>query len=57
MNSVMIRGAVDKLDGAGAVGWLYGAGYQNSPVVRAFLHHELIGETVADEYRLSLIHI
>ncbi|MCQ8279311.1 hypothetical protein NFI95_12750 [Acetobacteraceae bacterium KSS8] len=50
----MIRGAVDRLDSEGAVGWLYGVDYQDPPLVRAFLHHEMIGETVADVYRNDL---
>ncbi len=54
MNGVMIRGAVDRLDSDGAVGWLYGANYHQRPMVRAFLHQELIGECVADTYRNDL---
>jgi hypothetical protein len=54
MNGVMIRGAVDRLDSEGAAGWLYGADYHARPVVRAFLHQELIGEGVADGYRSDL---
>ena len=50
----MIRGAIDRLDSEGAVGWLYGSEYTVPPVIRAFLHHDLIGESVADAHRPDL---
>jgi hypothetical protein len=54
MNGVMIRGAVDRLDSEGAIGWLYGSDYTAPPIVRAFLHHDMIGESVANGYRPDL---
>ncbi len=54
MNGVMIRGAIDRLDSDGAVGWLFGSDYTAPPLVRAFLHHDMIGEGFADGYRADL---
>jgi hypothetical protein len=54
MNGVMIKGAIDRLDSEGVVGWLYGTEYTAAPMVRAFLHHDLIGESVADAHRPDL---
>lgn len=54
MNGVMIKGAIDRLDSEGAVGWLYGAEYTAPPLIRAFLHHDLIGESFADNHRPDL---
>jgi hypothetical protein len=54
MAGVMIRGAVDRLDSDGAVGWLYGSDYTSPPMVRAFLHHDLIGECLANGHRPDL---
>ena len=54
MNGVMIKGAVDRLDSDSAVGWLYGSDYTAPPIVRAFLHHDMIGESVADAHRPDL---
>lgn len=54
MNGVTIRGAIDRLDSEGAVGWLYGSEYTSPPLIRAFLHHDLIGESVADAHRPDL---
>ena len=54
MNNLMIRGAIDRLDGEGAVGWLYGADFTAPPLVRAFLHHDLIGESIANVHRPDL---
>ena len=54
MNGVMIKGAVDRLDSDSAAGWLYGSDYTAPPIVRAFLHHDMIGESVADAHRPDL---
>ncbi|MCQ8239527.1 hypothetical protein [Rhizosaccharibacter radicis] len=54
MSAVAIKGAIDKLDGEGVIGWLYGADYDRPPLVRAFLQHDLIGEAVADFHRPDL---
>lgn len=54
MNGVMIRGAIDRLDSEGAVGWLYGTEFTAPPLIRAFLHHDLIGEGFADSHRPDL---
>lgn len=54
MNGVMIKGAIDRLDTDGAIGWLYGSEYTAPPLVRAFLHHDLIGEGFADNHRPDL---
>lgn len=54
MTAVMIRGAIDRLDGEGAIGWLYGADYTSPPLIRAFLHQDLIGESFADMHRPDL---
>lgn len=54
MNGVMIKGAIDRLDSEEAVGWLYGTEYTAPPLIRAFLHHDLIGESFADSHRPDL---
>ncbi|MGI4746080.1 MAG: hypothetical protein ACRYGI_14895 [Janthinobacterium lividum] len=54
MTAVMIKGAIDRLDGEGAIGWLYAADYTSPPLIRAFLHHDLIGESFADVHRPDL---
>ena len=54
MNGVMIRGAIDRLDSDGAIGWLFGSDYTAPPLVRAFLHHDMIGEGFANGYRADL---
>lgn len=54
MTAVTMRGAIDRLDSEGAIGWLYGADYTSPPLIRAFLHHDLIGEGFADMHRPDL---
>ncbi|MBE7211783.1 MAG: hypothetical protein INR65_12255 [Gluconacetobacter diazotrophicus] len=54
MDGMILKGAVDRLDGDGAVGWFYGSEYSEPPTIHAFLHHELIGQGVADSYRPDL---
>lgn len=54
MSGVLIKGAIDKLDLEGAIGWLYSPSFEEGPIVRAFLHHEMIGETKANDYRRDL---
>ena len=50
----MISGSIDKLTAQGAVGWIYRADAEIPVKIRAFLHGEVIGETVADLYRPDL---
>ena len=54
MNGVTIKGAIDKVDNEGVVGWLYCPEYSEPPIIRAFLHHDVIGETIADGHRPDL---
>ena len=54
MDGVMLRGAVDRMDSEGVVGWLYGSSYTAPPIVRAFLHHDMIGESLAEGHRPDL---
>ena len=50
----MISGSIDQLTAQGAVGWLYRTDLEEPGVIRAFLNHNLIGETVAGCYRPDL---
>ncbi len=50
----MISGSIDKLTSQGAVGWIYHEDAESPLRIRAFLHGEIIGETVADLYRPDL---
>jgi hypothetical protein len=52
--NIVLKGSVDRLSADGAVGWLYDAAADGRPVVRAFMHQELIGHAVADMYRPDL---
>lgn len=50
----MISGSIDKLTPQGAIGWIYRVDAEKPTVLRAFLHGEVIGETIADLYRPDL---
>jgi hypothetical protein len=54
MNGIVIKGAIDRLDSDGVIGWLYGSKYATPPMVRAYINHNVIGEAVADAYRPDL---
>jgi hypothetical protein len=54
MSNITIKGAIDRLDGDGVVGWLYGAEFASHPIVQAFLHEDFIGDAVANGYRPDL---
>ncbi|MBE7213467.1 MAG: hypothetical protein INR65_20820, partial [Gluconacetobacter diazotrophicus] len=54
MDGLILKGAVDKLDSDGAVGWFYGSDYTVPPTIHAYLNHELIGQGIADAHRPDL---
>ena len=49
-----IKGSVDHLSVKGATGWIFNSADQIPMIVEAVLHHRIIGEAIADQFREDL---